>query len=1337
MLDFLMVATKPSKRGSVEIYPKFIVKKSNDLMIRGRDFYAIWDEENRTWSQDEQTAIYLIDKEVDEFAKKAMANMVNTQNVTVKHMWDAESGVIDIWHKYVQKQCRDNYKPLDEKLIFANDNPRKTDYSSKRLSYALEDGDISAYDEMMNVLYSKEERHKLEWAVGSIVSGDSKKIQKFEVLYGGPGTGKGTFLDIVGWLFGGSEGYISYFDAKSLSSNNSSFPLEQFKKNPLVAIQLDGDLSRIEDNTKINSLVSHEELVVNEKFKSTYTTNFKCFLFMGTNKPVKITDAKSGLMRRLIDVSPTGDKIDGRKYNRLKEQVKFELGAIAKRCLDIYKEDPHYYDSYVPESMIGATNDTYNFVMDNYLIFEKQEYITLAQIWTMYQEYVLDSKVPYPLHKRALKEELKNYFREYKEKWSGNRHVFFDFISEKFEAKEKEIEKNDISWLDLKEQKSALDEYLKDYPAQLASKDGVPTTAWSKCKTKLKDISSKELHYTLGPACLVTIDFDLKNEKGEKDFELNKKAAASFKPTYAELSQGGKGIHLEYIYTGDVSKLENYISEDIEIKKFTGKASLRRRLTKCNDIPIATISSGLPVKEEDSKMINPSTLKSEQGIIRMIERNLNKEWGSTAVSVQFIKKILDEAYESGIGYDVSTLRPAIVQFAASSTHQADKCLSLVSQMKFKSEKEETSIDIKGDGMAFFDIEVYPNLLLVCWKLAGEGKPIVDMVNPKPEEVAKLFKLQLVGFNCRRYDNHILYAASMGYSNEDLFKLSQAIINKGTKDCFFGNAYNLSYTDIYDYCNGDNKQSLKKWEIKLGKHHQEMGIPWDQPVPDNLIDKVIEYCHNDVLATEAVFNATTADFTAREILADITGKTVNDTTNSLTERLIFGDDKNPQSQFNYRNLGEEPKGPHFTWKEAAAYARGETDKKPEGIPWFPGYVYSAGKSTYRDEDGTLDEKGEEKIVGEGGYVYAVPGMYGGIKTQDVASMHPHSIIAEELFGPKYTKIFKDLVQARVYIKHGEFDKASVLFDGKLTRYLSDPKIAKALSTALKVPINSVYGLTSAKFVNPFRDERNIDNIVAKRGALFMIDLKHFVLEEGFIVAHIKTDSIKVPDITDEMITKIRRFGECYGYLFETEDEFEKLCLVNNAVYCAKDISGTWHATGAQFAEPTVFKSLGMIPMKLDHFKDVFDSPEMNFDDFCVTKAVTTALYLDKNENLPEGEHDYQFVGKVGQFVPIRHGKGGADLLRISNDGTKYSFPSGCKGYKWMEAEVCKSMGKEGDIDHGYFDKLVDDAKESISEYGDLDWFLSNKPYIYPEYKDGKPVYPSEVPWDDRNDYIVNK
>ena len=127
-----------------------------------------------------------------------------------------------------------------------------------------------------------------------------------------------------------------------------------------------------------------------------------------------------------------------------------------------------------------------------------------------------------------------------------------------------------------------------------------------------------------------------------------------------------------------------------------------------------------------------------------------------------------------------------------------------------------------------------------------------------DDIENLLKFKLVGFNCRRYDNHLLYACLMGYNNEQLYKLSQKIVS-GESNCFFGEAYNISYTDVYDF--SSKKQSLKKFEIELGIHHQELGLPWDKPVPDELVKKVAEYCDNDVIATEAVFHARKADFTA--------------------------------------------------------------------------------------------------------------------------------------------------------------------------------------------------------------------------------------------------------------------------------------------------------------------------------------------------------------------------------------------------------------------------------------------------------------------------------------------
>ena len=889
MLDFLMISTRSTKRGVIEIYPKFIIKKSSDLMIRGGDFYAIWVEERGLWSTDEQDALSIIDKYLDKYAEENKGKFEG--HVRIMHMWDAESGMIDTWHKYCQKQMRDSFHQLDDKLIFSNTKVSKKDYSSKRLPYPLEKGKVTAWDKLISTLYSPEERHKIEWSIGAIVTGDSKHIQKFMVFYGSAGTGKSTILNVIQKLF---EGYYSVFDARALGSSSNSFALESFKTNPLVAIQHDGDLSRIEDNTRLNSLVSHELMTVNEKFKAAYSNRFNAFLYMGTNKPVKITDAKSGLIRRLIDVTPSGNKLSKREYDDVTKRIDFELGAIAKYCEDIYRKDPGAYDDYVPVSMLGASNDFYNFVLDSYFTFKEQEDVPLKSAWELYKTYCDEANVPYPFSKRIFKEELKNYFIDYKDRYTKNdtrmRSVYIGFRADKFEDEEKEeVQTPKIKLIEFNSTESIFDKDCGKYPAQYATSKGTPSKKWDNVTTTLDDINTKELHYVKVPENHIVIDFDIPDENGEKSLERNVEEASKWPPTYAEFSKSGKGVHLHYIYTGDPKKLSAIYADHIEVKVYSGKSSLRRKLTKCNNLPIATISSGLPLKGED-KVVNFEAIKTEKGIRTLIKKNLKKEiHPGTKPSIDFIYKILDDAYKSELKYDVSDMKPAVLSFAASSTHQADYCIKLVNKMQFKSEEPSLPVGSRPeDQIVFYDIEIFPNLFLVNWKYEGEGKPVVRMINPKPAEIEELIKYKLVGFNCRRYDNHMLYARLMGYNNQQLFNLSQKIINEGKG--FFGEAYNISYTDVYDFA--AKKQSLKKWEIELGIHHQELGLPWDKPVPEELWTQVAEYCDNDVIATEAVFHKLKGDFTAREILADLAGMSVNDTTNSLTTRIIFGKERHP-------------------------------------------------------------------------------------------------------------------------------------------------------------------------------------------------------------------------------------------------------------------------------------------------------------------------------------------------------------------------------------------------------------------------------------------------------------
>lgn len=1345
MVDFLIISTKQTKNG-VEIFPKFrLYPKSQDLMIRGGDFYAIWREDIGLWSTNEDDALAIIDSELSKAADEYEQKHPDARVVPL-YTWDSSSGSIDAWHKYCQKQKRDSFEMLDETLVFSNSETNKKDYASKKLSYPLESGSITAYDKLISTLYDEENRHKIEWAIGSIVTGDSKYIQKFMVFYGSAGTGKSTVLNIIQELF---DGYYSVFDARALGSSSNSFALEPFKTNPLVAIQHDGDLSKIEDNTRLNSLVSHELMTVNEKFKSTYANRFKCFLFMGTNKPVKITDAKSGLIRRLIDVSPTGNKVPQSEYRRLVKQISFELGPIAWHCKEVYLEDPDYYNDYIPVSMMGASNDFYNFVFDSYHIFKKEDGVTLKQAWEMYKNYCDDTKVPYPVPQRIFKEELKNYFNDYNDRlnlddgtrarsyYSGFKTSIFESNSEKPSK-----EKTDNYIIDFKKQESIFDKECADCLAQYASSKETPSKKWDNVKTTLRDINTSKIHYVKIPENHIVIDFDIKDETGKKSFEKNLEAASKWPATYAELSKSGSGIHLHYIYNGDVTKLSRVYADSIEIKVFSGKSSLRRKLTKCNDLPIKTISSGLPIRKEKS-MVSDNVIKSEIGIRKMIQRNMEKEFHpGTKPSIDFIYKILEDAYERGVKYDVSDMKNDIYAFAMNSTNQSEYCIKLVNQMHFKSDDPSEAVDSKNSQIIFYDIEVFPNLLLVNWKLKGKENKIVRMINPSPSDIEELLKYRLVGFNCRRYDNHLIYARLMGYSNEQIYNLSQRII-KGEKNAFFGEAYNLSYTDIYDFASAGNKKSLKKLEIEMGIHHKELGLPWDQPVPEEKWIEVAEYCDNDVIATEAAWDYLKGDWTARQILADLAGMTVNDTTNSLSTKIIFGNNKNPQSEFNYRNIAEpvgsdqyeEYKikfGEDYNFRvfnnkglpEYRDYIPGE--KLPKGwsiLPFFPGYIFEFGKSTYLGES-----------IGEGGRVYSEPGMYFHVWDGDVTGMHPSSIISEVLFGPKFTKAFKEIVDGRVSIKHQSWEDIDHLFDGRLKPYIQKviqgELTVKELANALKTVVNSVYGLTSAAFDNPFRDIRNKDNIVAKRGALFMTLLTKEVQKKGFTVAHNKTDSIKIPNSTPEIEEFVLKFGKEYGYNFETEARFEKFCLVNDAVYIAKEQDGGWTATGTQFQIPYVFKTL-------------FSKEPIKFDDMCETKSVTSSLYLDMNENLPdvteyekeltkleqqfkkeqisEAEfntlseqlmrrinegHDYQFIGRVGNFCPILPGHGGGLLVR-EKDG-KYYSATGAKGYRWLESEMVRGTNEEY-IDKSYYNKLVDEAVATIEQYGDFEMFVSDDPY----------------------------
>ena len=1250
MLDFYEIHhIKKRLAGDVyyEVYPEFKVLESKDLMVRGGIFYAVWDPDTNLWSTNAFALRRLVDNDIRAEVKK-LKEMGRTTKA--RYMINDSSNAWGRFQKYV-RNLPDVYKPLDAKLAFANTTIVRGDHVSKRMPYSLESGETQAFDTLFETLYDEEDLHKLMWGIGSVLAGESKDIQKFYVLYGLPGTGKSTALNLVETLF---AGHVNAIDAGSLTGSGNRFALESLMSNPLVAVDHEADLSRIQDNSMLASLVSHDTKSIDAKYQRKFALKFITTLFLASNKPVQITEKGSGIIRRLIDIRPTNRTVSPEAYFDLVNQLNFELGAIAYKCVKTYRAaGPNYYNTYVPMDMIYRTDIFFNFVYDNYAIFNSENWITLTTAWKMYKQFCEDAQIKFRLQRMAFRDELRHYWEEFHllTRIDGRqyRSVYVGFKKDILDEEPDAVEVVPVvyDWLLLSKQLSIFDTVCGEQPAQLSGGSaGTPRYKWGNVKTLLKEVDTSKLHYVLPPKNMIVIDFDLKEIDGDKSLELNTQAAKAFPPTYAEVSKGGSGLHLHYYYEGDVTELSRVYEESIEILKPIGHFSIRRKLSLCNDQEIATISSGLPLKpQKGDSMLSKKTLSNEKSLRTLILRNLHKEiHPATKPSVDFIETILQEAFDGGLRYDVTDMKPVILEFASNSTNQAPSCIEAALHMKYASDHEDVDAEMeesKSETLIFFDVEVFPNLLIICWKKEGDSK-VIRMINPSPTEVEEFMRFRLVGFNNRRYDNHILYARSLGYSLVDVYNVSKRIIVDRDRTAFFREAYAISYTDVKDY--SSLKKSLKHWEVELGIFHSEIDLDWNEPVAEDLWQEIAAYCENDVVATEAVHNHLIEDYHARHILSDLSGLSVNDMTARHTARILFGRDRNHKDQFVYPDLAEE----------------------------FPGYEYDKGVSKYRGE-----------VVGEGGYVYAEPGMYNKVVYLDIASMHPTSLVTMNLFGTEYTKRYETLMQARLFIKEGNIEAATNMFDGVLAKYLDDPHRLSGLAYALKIALNIVYGYTAARFDNDFRDIRNKDNVVAKRGALFMIDLKHALQDRGIKPVHFKTDSVKIADCTAEDVLFVKEFGRKYEYIFDLEGVYDKMALVNDAVLIAQwQDSGDWDAVGARFAKPYVFKTL-------------FTKEDILFEDLIEVRAVKQGgIYIEGEDGA------LSFIGRIGTFCPMK--TGGGILYRIKDD-KKYAVTA-TKGYRWLPAEVVKGLGRESDIDMSYFEAEVEAALTKIAEVGDPTIFL---------------------------------
>ena len=113
-MDFCKVHGKMVKKSLMEVKPDFVVGYGDDLMVRGKAFYAIWNPDSGMWSQNEFDVATLVDRDIDEYVQ----SIPPMDDVRMDIRWmSSYNGSSWKTYKSYLSQMPDCYHQLDDHLM--------------------------------------------------------------------------------------------------------------------------------------------------------------------------------------------------------------------------------------------------------------------------------------------------------------------------------------------------------------------------------------------------------------------------------------------------------------------------------------------------------------------------------------------------------------------------------------------------------------------------------------------------------------------------------------------------------------------------------------------------------------------------------------------------------------------------------------------------------------------------------------------------------------------------------------------------------------------------------------------------------------------------------------------------------------------------------------------------------------------------------------------------------------------------------------------------------------------------------------------------------------------
>ncbi|MGK9295795.1 hypothetical protein [Melissococcus plutonius] len=553
---------------------------------------------------------------------------------------------------------------------------------------------------------------------------------------------------------------------------------------------------------------------------------------------------------------------------------------------------------------------------------------------------------------------------------------------------------------------------------------------------------------------------------------------------------------------------------------------------------------------------------------------------------------------------------------------------------------------------FYDIEVFKEDALVVFK--NIKKEIVKIFHNNFDGVLDLITDKiLVGYNNYWYDDAVLTAMIAHWSPYQIKQLNDRIISGDRVKKIHPSIQSLDCFQQIDVA----KPSLKKIEGNFGKSIIESKIDFtiDRKLTPDELKETIDYCSYDVDTTIDIFKLRQKDyFEPKQLVIDMLpdkqqayAKKWNTTT--ISANVLA---PKPMPKWADIRLGAYDKNGNYEL----------LDIPPQGAIdlWL---TKDKGKYTHK-------EFGCDLEFSFGG-LHGVPNnkqkRFENVLLLDVASLYPNIIMKLNALG-KSTKTYQQIVERRLSIKHTD----------------------KQLSGALKLVINSCYGLLNNEYSTLYNPKAA--KSVCMYGQICLYDLCKRLAPTCKLV-NINTDGVAFTTQSDYYKTIWHEWEEDYGFTLEL-DSFDLFIQkdVNNYIGLKNEEIKVKGGDVGRYKKDAWFKNNNLrivdiaIVNKLVYDKDILETIMENLDQPKLFQMILQAGGTYKGTFDAEGNK----YNKINRVFPLK--QGGVLLYKKRKDDGLVRFPDTPDHMLVWNDDVDKITDFKKKIDINFYYSLIQKVLE---------------------------------------------